>query len=90
MPNDSYTFSLPCALLDEAKEVSEVTGIPVACLVKFGLVEVIAEHQKRITKEVIDADTMTLLIEHEIETGMCIKEQIKEAMKRTQQYRKTP
>ena len=45
MPNGSYTFSLPVELLAEAKEVSEVTGIPVACLVKFGLVEVIAEYE---------------------------------------------
>lgn len=88
--NDSYTFSLPCSLLDEAKEVSKATGIPIACLVKFGLIEVIAEHQKRITKEMIDTDTRKLLAEYEIETGIPASTQISKAVKRYMKYRQTP
>ena len=84
------TIQLSPAEFAEAKAVSEKTGLTLSDLIRFGLIEVLAEHQRRINRSVVDTETMSLLIEHEIETGMPIKEQIKAAVKRTKRYFKTP
>lgn len=82
------TVQIPEKMYQDAKAVKAKTGLGLSSLIRLGLVDVIAEYQERINETVIDKDTMALMREYEIETGITPKQQVKAAVSRWLHYKK--